>query len=377
MMMEIVVRPVRTPKERHIFLTFPWRIYKDDTLWVPPLMGERAKTTDPEQGSFFKRGAAEFFIAWRGKQPVGTIMAAEDPPTNAERGTKECMFGFFDCINNYAVAEALFDTAAGWGQARGLNALFGPFNLDYEDSYAILVEGRDRPPALMCGHTPEYYVDLVTRYGFEPARPQNVALALDLVQDTPQYERLRRIAERVRARGHIIVRTANFEDWDAELDRVHYLLNHSLGYLGDAIPWHRDALESMLEPFKQIADPDLILFADIGERTVGFFPGVPNLNEALIHVNGLRYPWNYLQLLWHMRRQSQCLAVKSVLVLPEYWNRGVAVLLFDEMRKRAVAKGYIWADLSITSIDNPNTIIMADHLGAKIYKRWQVYRKYL
>jgi hypothetical protein len=63
---------------------------------------------------------------------------------------------------------------------------------------------------------------------------------------------------------------------------------------------------------------------------VGWLPGLPNLNEAFIHVNGLRNPWDYLKLWWYMRRQTECLTVKSVLVPQEYWGSGVAILLFDE-----------------------------------------------
>jgi hypothetical protein len=68
----------------------------------------------------------------------------------------------------------------------------------------------------------------------------------------------------------------------------------------------------MLLPFKDIADRDLILFAEAGGKTLGFFPGLPNYNEALIHANGLRYPWDYLKLWWHMRSRPAYLAVKSV-----------------------------------------------------------------
>ena len=50
---------------------------------------------------------------------------------------------------------------------------------------------------------------------------------------------------------------------------------------------------------------------------------------------------------------------------PEYWDTGVAVLLFDELARRAAAKGYRWADLSLTSADNPRTPILAEHLGAR------------
>ena len=44
---------------------------------------------------------------------------------------------------------------------------------------------------------------------------------------------------------------------------------------------------------------------------------IPNLNEALINVNGLRYPWNYLELFVQMKKQPECVSVKRVLVLPE------------------------------------------------------------
>ncbi len=78
-----------------------------------------------------------------------------------------------------------------------------------------------------------------------------------------------------------------------------------------------------------------------------------------------------------MRRQPQCLAIKSVLVLPEYWERGVSVLLFDEMAKRAMAKGYKWADLSLTSDDNPYTPTLAQKAGATLYKQYRVYRYWI
>jgi GNAT superfamily N-acetyltransferase len=80
------------------------------------------------------------------------------------------------------------------------------------------------------------------------------------------------------------------------------------------------------------------------------------------------------QALVAQRQPTECVAVKSVLVLPEYWDRGVAVLLFDELAKRVQARGYRWADLSITSDDNPRTPQLAERFGAEIYKRYRVYR---
>ena len=107
---------------------------------------------------------------------------------------------------------------------------------------------------------------------------------------------------------------------------------------------------------------------------VGWFPGLPNLNEVYRHVNGLRFPWNYLQLWRRLRSQPDCLVIKSVLVLPKFWSSGVSVLLFDEMAKKAQDRGYKWIDLSLTSTDNPYVSPLAESMGARIYKRYQVYR---
>jgi GNAT superfamily N-acetyltransferase len=370
----LAILPVRTARQRRAFLTFPWRIYRNDPLWVPPLLPERAKTIDPQHGTFFKRGEAEFFIArWKDK-PVGTICAAEDRRTNQQLDKQECLFGFFECIEDYGVAEAMLNHVILWAKKRGLDTLFGPFNLDYEDSYGLLVEGRDRPPVLLCGHTPPYYQDLIERFGFKKARGDNLAYAIDLDKENPSLQRLSRLADRLRGRGGITIRGADLAHWQGEAERVYHLLNTSLTHLPDYIPWQREAVYATLEPFRKIADPDLILFAEVKGEVVGWFPGLPNLNEALMHASGLRYPWDYGKLWWHMRRQFECLAVKSVLVLPEYWGTGVSVLLFDELARRARAKGFKWADLSLTSDDNPYTPTLAERAGAKIYKRYRTYR---
>lgn len=373
-MSAIDVLPIQTARERRTFLTFPWRIYRDDALWVPPLLPQRAATIDPKRGVFFQRGEAEFFIAWRDGEPVGTICAAEDKATNESGGKQECLFGFFVSVDDHDVAAALFHRVIRWAEGRGLDALFGPFNLDYEDSYGVLVEGRDRPPALLCGHTPAYYQGLLEQFGFRPGRADNLAFAIDLDDSTPAAQRLFRLADRLRDRGGVTVRAADLTLWDEEVDRVHRLLGAALAHLPGHIDWRRDALEAMLMPFRRFVDPELVLFAEVEGEAVGWFPGVPNLNEAFIHADGLRRPWDHVRLWWYMRRQPECLAVKSVLVLPEYWSTGVSVLLFAELGSRAKAKGFKWMDLSLTSEDNPHTPVLAERMGARLYKRYRVYR---
>jgi GNAT superfamily N-acetyltransferase len=371
--MEIDIHPVRTRREKQIFLTFPWRIFKGDPLWVPPLLPDLLERTDPKRGLFFQHGAAEFFIAWQAGQPVGTICAAEDHQANAARGTRECVFGFFHFIEDYHVMQALLACAGEWARARGLDSLIGPFHLDYEDSYGILVEGRDRPPAMLCGHTPPYYLDFVERYGFQPIRGDNIAYALDLREENLALQALPGMANRVRARKNFTIRPADLSHWEDELERIYVLLNIALRHLPDYRPWPREVVFNSLAPFRKIADPELILFAQDGDQVVGWLPGLPNINEAFIHANGLRHPWDYLPFLWYLRQKPACLTVKSMLLLPDYWGSGLAILMLDELIRRARERGYHWIDASLTSTDNPRTPALAERLGAKLYKRYRVY----
>ena len=374
----IEITAVRTQRERKVFLTFPWKIYKGDPLWVPPLLSERLKVIDPARGLFFKDGTAELFIAWKDGVPAGTLCLAEDRNASRVKGFPECMFGFVECIEEYKVFQAMFDHAETWALARGMRSLYGPFNLDREDSRGILIEGRDRPPAILCGHHPPYYQTFFEHYGFQKSGEDGLAYAIDIDLNNPKVQRLRRLADQVRMRNpNFSVRSANLQDFDHEIDRIVFLQNEGLKHLSDMIPYTRADIETMILPLLDLVDLELILFAEVDGEPAGFFPGIPNFNEVLIHLNGLRYPWDVLRYLRYKNTKPKCIAIKSVVVAPPYWDRGVAILLFDEMARRAAARGYRWADLSLTGESNVDTWPLAHHMGAQVYKRYRFYKKEL
>ena len=376
--MSVEMRQINSHREKRIFLTFPWRIYKNDPLWIPPILSERKKAIDPQQNLFFKDAAAELFIAWKNGKPVGTLSLAEEFNRTRTVGRKECMFGFIECVDDYAVFKAMFDYAANWAYNHDMKSLYGPYNLDREDSRGLLIEGRDRPPVILCGHQPPYYQHFFERYGFQKNGEDGLAYTISLDPENPKIKRLARLADKIRARNpQFTVRSAKLADMDAEIDRIVYLQNCGLKHMPDYIPYTRTDVEAMISPLLDVVDLDLILFAEAGGQLAGFFPGVPNFNELIINLNGLRYPWDYLRYLRYRNLKPECLAIKSVVVPPEYWNTGVAVLLFDEMAERAITKGYKWADLSLTGDENRDTWPLAHHMGAQIYKRYRFYKKEL
>ena len=77
-----------------------------------------------------------------------------------------------------------------------------------------------------------------------------------------------------------------------------------LAHLGGT-PYSRAAIEAMVMPLKDLADPELVLFVEDDGQAVGWFPAIPNFNEILIKLGGLRRPWDYVKALRFRNLQAQ------------------------------------------------------------------------
>jgi hypothetical protein len=136
----IEVSLVSSRKDRNAFIKFPWKIYHDDPAWVPPLLFERKAFLDRKRHPFYLHGDAALFLARRGDEIVGRIMASDDPNYNAFHQSNVGCFGLFDTIDDADVADALFRAAANWLRGKGRDEIMGP--LDYSTNYVcgLLIE---------------------------------------------------------------------------------------------------------------------------------------------------------------------------------------------------------------------------------------------
>ena len=116
-----------------------------------------------------------------------------------------------------------------------------------------------------------------------------------------------------------------------------------------------------------------MLFAEVNNQPVGFALGLPDINQAIRHANGGRYPWDWFKLWWYSHR-IDCLSFKILAVLPEYRGRGIDILFYLEMARQALAHGYCWVDMSLTAEDNLMTTRIATRFGAEVYKRYRIFQ---
>jgi GNAT superfamily N-acetyltransferase len=372
----VIVKSITTASQMREFAEFPWRVYRDDPNWVPPVWSERKVLLHRQRNPFFRHGEAEFFLARRHGQAVGTIAVGVDHVANAQRHERAAFFGLFETIEDENVAHALFTVARSWAESRGATALRGPSDLTSSQPGGLLVEGFDDPPVLLTGHTPVYYARFIECYGFRAWGADHLAYQLDLAsfQGDPARlpPQLLRITDRAVHRRSARVRAARLANWTAEIELARQIYNESLATLSDFVPVSQEDFAWLGEAMRPILDPELVLFVEIGGRAVGFVVALPDVNQALRHANGLRHPWDYLKIWWYRNRIDR-VSLKIAAVRPGYQGSGLSALLYLELASRLLRKGYRWLDLSLTGEDNPQTNRLAAMAGAQVYKRYRVY----
>jgi GNAT superfamily N-acetyltransferase len=371
----VEIVPVQDQQGRERFVRFPWRIYRDDPLWVPPLVRSQLHTLDPQRGSFFRYGEAALFLARRDGRDVGRIAGWINHRANQFLNEKAAGFGFFETFDDYQVAQALLDAVCDWARGRGMETIRGPFYFSMDDSPGVLIEGLDCPPVPLCGHSPLYYADLLERYGLVKYRDA-YAYAIDLtmfkgdVANLPP--KILRVADIVRRRTGVQVRSMRMEDWDAEAARVMHLVNEAMGYMRSHVPMDEREFLRFTEELRQVIDPDLVFFAEIDGQPVGFAATIPDVNQGLKLANGRLFPLGWLRLWWRMRRIDAA-SLKLIAVLEEYRLRGLDSLLYLETARELLRKGYTWLDTSLIAEHNVMSNLLAQNMGGQRYKAYRTY----
>ncbi|RLC54882.1 MAG: N-acetyltransferase, partial [Chloroflexota bacterium] len=300
----VEIIPVQDQQGRERFVRFAWHVYRDDPLWVPPLIRSQLHTLDPQRGSFFRYGEAALFMARRDGRDVGRIAGWINHRANEFLGEKAAGFGFFETFNDYEIAQALLDAVCEWARGRGMETIRGPFYFSMDDSPGVLIEGFDRPPVLLCGHSPPYYADLLERYGmtkYRDAYAHWIDLSAFKGDVTNLPPKILRVAEAVRHRTGVQIRAMRMENWNAEVKRAMYLFNEAMGYMRNHVPMDEQEFIRFTEELRQVVDPDLVFFAEVDGRPVGFSATIPDVNQALKAANGRLFPLGWLRLWWRMR----------------------------------------------------------------------------
>ncbi len=379
---EVRIVPVTTEKQRAAFVKFPWALYRDDPNWVPPIYGDKLKLLDPQRHPFWEHGELQLFLAVRDQEVVGTISAHINRLHNEVYKDKLGFFGFFDVVEDFAVAEALFDAAAGWLRQRGMEAMRGPENPSQNEEVGLLIDGFDRPPVVMMTYNPRYYQDFIERAGFEKAQD---LYAWDLLTDIfeKDVKRLPRkflsVAEKAKSRDNVVIRRIDMKHFDDEVALAKIIYSQAWEQNWGFVPMTSHEFEHMGQELKMIMDPDLVYVAEVNGQPAGIILGIPDVYQALIRArpqpnNWSLYPLTVPKLLWYQRKVDTY-RVLIMGVVPEYRMLGLEAAMIVEVARASFRSGYEHCEMSwiLESNDMMNRII--ERLGGEVYKTYRVYEK--
>ncbi len=400
------VREVTSSRDLMAFIKLPWRIYKGDPYWVPPLISERKEFLDPRKNPSFQHMEVTYFLVEGVHKPEystpvplapGTLMPApiiEEGPVgriaafinhlyNEVHDEQVGFFGFFESVNDPDVAHLLLETACNWVAERGMHTIIGPMNFSTNDECGMLIDGFNSPPTILMPYNPPYYPELVESYGFEKAMDL-LAYMIDnsayrSIDDLPP--KLIRVVNAVRKRHpEVRVRPANIADFANELRRLKAVYNRAWEKNWGFVPLTDEEIDHMAKAMRPLVDPDLVYFAEVrknGEwEPIAVSITLPDYYQVLKHLNGRLFPFGWLKFLWY-RRKIDTARVFALGVVHEWHGRGIDALLYYETAKVLFAKGYRRAEMSWILENNVMMNRSVQFFGGIPYKRYRIYQKSL
>jgi GNAT superfamily N-acetyltransferase len=374
----VTVIEVKTPQQLKRFIDLPFALYRGKhghgakyPCWVPPLKKEVAAILDFQHHPFWEHAIGTLFLAEKAGKTVGRISAQIDHNYNKLWEEKLGSFGFFECVDDQEVANALFDAAAQWVKTRGMNRLRGPMSPSSNDEWGFLFEGFDQPPVLMMPYNPPYYLRLAENCGFVKAKD---LLAFIKYAHTPMPERLVALAERLRTNPNITVRPINMKKLPSEMAIVQELYNTSWEKNWGFSPMTDKEMNLLAQNLKTFADPNMVLLAFYQGKPAGLAITLPDMNQVLKHLNGKLGLIGMVKFLYYRRKITGARAIVFGFK-PEYRRLGLPVLLFYETEKYMRQKGYQWCELSWNLEDNWLINEFDRELGGEVYKKYRVVEK--
>lgn len=368
--MSIEITKISSERELMTFIKLPWRIYKNDAYWIPPLIMDRKKILNINKNPFFKHAEIQLFLAKKNNEVVGRIAAIKNDLHNQHHNDKVGFFGFFECINDQEVANKLFDFAKEWLRDKGFTIMRGPANPSSNDEYGLLVQGFNDSPRILMTYNPEYYTKLCESYGFTKAKD---LLAYKLETDKVlSSEKMKRVAEIAQQRSGLKISQLSMKNFDKELEKVKYVYNKAWAPNWGFVPMTNEELDAMAKDLKSIVEPSLVLFGEIEGKLVGFALVLLDYNYIFKQMNGRLFPFGIIKL-FTQKKNIKWSRIITLGIIPEFQKRGLDAVFYYEIVKRAAKLNVFLGEASWVLEDNDMMNRGLEVLNAIPYKKYRIY----
>jgi len=351
----------------------PRLLYASLPGFVPRLDFGEKQALDPGKAPFFKHGAAQYWIAWRGDQPVGRISAQVDQLQDDRLG----MFGCLDAADDPETLRALLAQAEEWLSTRGKTLIRGPFTLSINGESGLLVEGQRAPSMTMMPWHPAYLKDHLAASGFSKVK-ELLSYAIDLrgvdLSKIPAAVKTPRLSAAIRLRG------LDMKNLESEAKTIVRLFNDAWRNNWGFAPLTDDEVLTLTHAFHIFLVPECCVFVEFEGAPVAVALVLPNLAELTGDFHGRLVPFNWARLLFRAWRKDYRSGRLVLLGVAKHVRNSIVgavapFAMIAEFTKYGERYPLVELEASWVLEDNRPVRAILERFGGRINRRYAVFEK--
>ncbi|RXJ45908.1 GTP cyclohydrolase [Gelidibacter gilvus] len=369
----ITIKQVSSPKDLKAFVKFPFELYKDSNNWVPPIIKQEMETFNKKKNPIFNDAEATFFLAYKNNEIVGRVAAIINWLEVNQQNQKKMRFGWFDVIDDIEVTKALLEKVHEIGKANDLDYVEGPVGFSNLDKVGLLTEGYQYLGSMITWYNYPYYVDHFKELGYTDEKLYSESrFPFSNVKTEFFLKAQELIKKRYELRALKFTKT---EEVMPYVDKMFDLFNQSYASLSSFVAITDIQKEYFKKKFISFVNPEYIKFViDKNDRLVAFAIVMPSFAKALQKTKGKLFPFGFRHIL-HAKKHSKEVVFYLIGILPEYQNKGVTAVIFNEYYNEFTEKGIQNCIRTPELEDNLAIHQIWKHFKPEVYKRRKTVRK--
>jgi len=373
--MSIEIREVVEKSDVKKFVDFPFGLYKNEKMWVPPIKDDEIKALSADTNPSFEFCDAKFWIVLKDSKVLGRIGAIINHKYNQERDEKMGRFTRFECVDSGEVAALLLQTAEEWIKSKGMIGVYGPLGFNNLDHQGLLIEGFEFLPSIASEYHMPYYQKLVESQNYEKEIDW---VEFRLTVGERATAKASRGAELIKKRYGITVKHfSNTDELKPYIHEVFDILNGSFDVLPFVSKFDSKLADFYAGKYLQILNPKFIKMVEKDGKIIGFILGMPSLSEAMQKAKGKLFPLGIVHIMKALKGNGvDTVDQMLTAVLKEYHSTGAAVILQAELQNAMAEKGLKYIETTGIFETNDRAIKNWKNYEHIQHKRKRCFRKF-
>lgn len=369
----ITIKKVTRRSDLLRFIKFPFKLYRDNPYWVPPIIKDELRSFS-KNNPIFENVEAHFYLAYKNHKIVGRVAGIINKTEINQQQKPKVRFGWIDFIDDPEVSKALLSEVIELGKTNNLEYIEGPVRFTNMDKAGMLTEGFQQIATMIGLYNHSYYPEHLQALGFvKEAEWLEYKFNIKEVN----IDNAIRLSDLIEKRYD--VSSLNFRSTKEVMpyaDKMFDLLNQSYKVLQSFVPIEKFQIEHYKKKYIPLINPEFISCV-INNKTndlVAFAVTIPSLSHAFQKAKGRLFPFGFLHVVKALKHGKN-VEFYLIGIHPDYQNKGVTSLLFRELYKIYQKYNIEWIETNPQLEENKKIQALWKNFNPEIHKRRKTFRK--